>query len=170
MIKAIADKILKDTNLVSTLSKYGEVEITGSYKYDLMVAPDIDIIVTTSDPKESSFAALKDLINQRLFQKYQYGDFVKFPKKNRPNGYIVVLILEIEDIKWEIEIWFLTEKSEKAKEIDYLMENLNEDSRKTILKMKEDKETRGINKKDISSTEIYEAVLLQNVTSLDQIK
>ncbi|QQR93419.1 hypothetical protein IPJ91_03135 [bacterium] len=42
-LKKLADKLLSETNLIEELKNFGEVEITVSYKYDLMTKPDIDI-------------------------------------------------------------------------------------------------------------------------------
>lgn len=74
-IKCDADEILRDSDLIKCLGKYGQVNIGGSYKYDLMWNPDIDIMVVCDDPRQQSLAAIKELMDLRQFQKYQYGDF-----------------------------------------------------------------------------------------------
>lgn len=71
--KQEADSLLEYGNVLAVLQKYGKVVVTGSYKYDLMWGPDIDLVVLTNKPEESAFNALKDFIEQRNFQKYQLG-------------------------------------------------------------------------------------------------
>lgn len=157
--KQIADKILSSTNLISILSKFGDTEITGSYKYDLMYGPDLDIIVETEEPRLSSTDALTELIQTESFSKYEYGDFVKFSKINRPHGYIIVLKIEVDDIRWEIEIWFLDKKERPQNELDFLLANLTKDQKNEILKLKHNREEKGLNKNNLSSMEIYKKVL-----------
>ena len=157
--KQVADKILGSTNLINILSKFGDTEVIGSYKYNLMYGPDLDIIVKNDKPRISSFNALVELIQTESFSKYEYGDFVKFPRINRPHGYIIVLKIEIENVKWEIEIWFLNKNERPQNKLDSLMVNLTENQREEILKLKHEREEAGINKNSISSMEIYEKVL-----------
>lgn len=157
--KQSADKILSTTSLISILSKFGNAEIIGSYKYDLMYGPDLDIIVETDNPKTSSFNALVKLIQSELFAKYEYGDFVKFPKNNRPHGYILVLKIDLEGVRWEIEIWFLDTKERPQNDLDSLLMNLTENQKSEILKLKHEREKSGINKNNLSSMEIYKKVL-----------
>lgn len=159
-IKNNADKILKTTNLIEILGKYGEVKIGGSYKYNLMWGPDIDMVLVCKDPRKTSVAVLKKLIDLKLFQKYEYGDFVNFKRASRPESYIVNLRLPFEDQKWEIEIWFFNKESNDQKEVDDLIKTkLNEKNKLAILKMKEKRERSGLNKHSLSSFEIYKKVL-----------
>lgn len=157
--KQVADKILKSTNLINILSKFGDTKIIGSYKYNLMYGPDLDIIVETAKPRISSFNALTELIQTESFAKYEYGDFVKFPIVNRPHGYIIVLKIEVERVKWEIEIWFLSKNEYPQSDLDSLMANLTENQIVKILKLKHERDESGINKNNLSSMEIYNKVL-----------
>jgi len=157
--KQIADKILKSSNLTNILSKFGDPEIIGSYKYDLMYGPDLDIIVETDKPRLSSVNALTELIQTESFSRYEYGDFVKFSRINRPHGYIIVLKIEVDDVKWEIEIWFLNKNERPQNDLETLMINLTENQRKEILKLKHEREESDINKNNLSGMEIYKKVL-----------
>lgn len=157
--KQSADEILSATNLLSILSKFGNAEIIGSYKYDLMYGPDLDIIVETDNPKISSFNALVKLIQSELFAKYEYGDFAKFPRIDRPHGYIIVLKIDLEGVRWEIEIWFLDKKERPQNDLDLLLMNLTENQKNEILKLKHEREKCGIDKNNLSSMEIYKKVL-----------
>lgn len=158
--KQSADEILSTTNLISILSKFGNTEIIGSYKYDLMYGPDLDIIVETNNPKTSSFNALIKLIQSELFAKYEYGDFVKFPRIDRPHGYIIVLKIDLEGVRWEIEIWFLDTKERPQNDLDSLLMNLTGNQKNEILKLKHERDESGMNKTTLSSMEIYKKVLI----------
>jgi len=169
-IKSIAQEILDKTNIVKILNKYGEVIIGGSYKYDLMWGPDIDINVICKDTRESSVATLSELIDLRLFQKYEYGDFVKFPRENRIKSYIMPLILPYNNQKWEIEVWFFDEYPTRQQEIDELIDkNLTEESKETILKLKQQRDESGDSKHAISSTDIYKQVLINGIKDYSDI-
>lgn len=157
--KLVADKILDSSNLIAILSKFGAAEIIGSYKYDLMYGPDLDIIVETDKPRDSSMNAFNELIKNESFSKYEYGDFVKYPRNDRPKGYIIVLKIEVEGVKWEIEIWFLTKENRPVNELDKSLSNLTEDQRNQILRLKQEREEKGLDKNNLSSSEIYKKVL-----------
>lgn len=159
--KQTADELLKYGNVLETLAKYGNPVVTGSYKYDLMYGPDIDIIVLSDNPQETSFGALKDFIGQRNFRKYQLGDFVKFPIDGRPQGFIVVLILEFQGRKWEIEIWFKTYLTEDDKYFDKLLSTISPEFRKIILEIKNQRENAGLLKNKLRTATIYEGVVLE---------
>lgn len=158
--KLDATSLLNKTNLVSILEDFGEVVIGGSFKYDLMWGTDIDIMVLSSDTRKSSIEALNKVIESKLAQKYEYGDFVTFKRDKRPESYILNLIIPFNDRKWEIEVWFFEEIPSSQKEIDSLMSSkLNEENRLTILKMKEERERNGMSKHSLSSMEIYKKVI-----------
>lgn len=168
--KLTATKILEDSNLISLLSKYGKCSIAGSYAYDLMCGSDIDLIIETDNPREASLQAVKELLDARQFQKYQYGDFEKFPRVNRPKSFIVVLISDIEGVKWETEIWFEKHLPQNIIEIDSLIkERLTPESRLAILRLKHERNDRGNDKHQLSSSHIYKAVLIDGLTDYDQI-
>jgi len=151
--------LLNKTDLINILSKFGNVIIGGSFKYNIMWGADIDIIVICQNTRKSSLEALNKVIKSKLAQKYEYGDFVTFKRDKRPESYILNLILPFNDRKWEIEIWFFKEEPNEQKEIDDLMKNkLTEKNKLEILKMKEERENNGLSKHSLSSVEIYKKV------------
>ena len=154
-----AEKILLDGNVIPTLIKYGEPEIIGSFALDVMYDPDIDIVVLTKNPQKSSLDSLKDFINQRKFQKYEYGDFVKFKRINRPQGFIVNLHSNTINLKWEVEIWFLKSIA-KEKTLNTLLKNeIDENKQNQILHLKHKRATNKLSKYDLSSMDIYRKVI-----------
>jgi len=157
-----AEQILANGNIVKTLSKYGKSTIIGSYNLDVMYDSDIDIVVLTKNPLASSHAALNDFIRQRKFQKYEYGDFVKFKRVNRPRGFIVNLHTIISGLKWEIEIWFLKSITKEKKLNEFLKKEITKDNQLQILKLKHNRATKKLSKHDLSSIDIYRKVIKKN--------
>jgi predicted nucleotidyltransferase len=82
--KTIASKLLDEKNVLEVLSQVGTPLIIGSYALDLMIDPDIDIVVETAFPKQKAKEALDIFIEKETVQKYEFGDFVKFPRTGRP--------------------------------------------------------------------------------------
>lgn len=160
-IKADADQLMETTDIINNLSEFGQINIGGSYKYDLMWNPDIDIVVVCDNPRQKSVEALRKMVDLRLFQKYEYGDFEKFKRENRPESFILNLILPYGGQKWEIEIWFMTEYPENQRKIDELIESrLDDENRTKILEMKKSRSEKGFDKHSISSVDIYSQVLV----------
>ena len=156
-----ATSLLKNTDLINILKKYGEVIVGGSFKYDLMWGADIDITVVCQNTRKSSLEALNKVIESKLAQKYEYGDFVTFKREKRPESYILNLILPFNARRWEVEIWFFNKESNDQKEVDDLMKTkLNEKNKLAILKMKEKRERSDLNKHSLSSFDIYKKVLV----------
>ena len=153
--------LLKNTDLINILKKYGEVIVGGSFKYDLMWGADIDITVVCQNTRKSSLEALNKVIESKLAQKYEYGDFVTFKREKRPESYILNLILPFNARRWEVEIWFFNKESNDQKEVDDLMKTkLNEKNKLAILKMKEKRERSGLSKHALSSFDIYKKILV----------
>jgi hypothetical protein len=126
-----------------------------------MWGADINISVICQNTRQSSLELLNKVIEAKLAQKYEYGDFVTFKREKRPESYILNLILPFNNRKWEIEIWFFDKESDDQKEVDDLMKvKLNEKNKLLILKMKEKRERSGLSKHSLSSFDIYKKVLV----------
>ncbi len=167
--KKQADLILKRTQLVESLSRFGTVHIIGSYPMDLMYNPDIDIVVTSKDIRTSSLKALEAILQKRICQKIEYGDFVKFKRAKRPAGYIIVLKIISKGVLWEVEIWFLSSAQKEKKFMEKVVKQLTPEKKKLILEFKHLINQSHISKHQISSTNIYDAVLNKKMTSFNTI-
>jgi len=166
-IKREADEILKDTGIFDTLSMFGTPHIIGSYAMNLMYNPDIDIVVEAKDLHGASMKALQTLVSGGCFEKIEYGDFVKFPRTHRPSGYILVLKTTRKDIKWEIEVWFLIESTRERCDVSHVCALLTPELRRTVLEFKQKMQERNISKHEISSEDIYCAVLEKGITDFE---
>ncbi|MGD8744533.1 MAG: hypothetical protein PVJ52_02990 [Candidatus Woesebacteria bacterium] len=168
--KQEAESLLQYGDVLKVLSKHGEVVLSGSYQYDLMYGPDIDLSVLSDNPEKDSYQAFLDFIKQRKFQKYQLGDFSRFPREGRPKDIIVVLIHEYKGRRWEIEIWFKMSVSEHDKYFEKLISRATEEQKKIILELKHQREEEDISKHKLDSATIYKGVLLEGKTELKDFK
>ncbi len=123
-----------------------------------MTEPDIDLVVIANNPKQASEEALSHISKLHLFQKIEYGDFQKFPRENRPPFYIFNMRTPWEGDSFEIETWFVPEAKEKLDFVEK-MKNISHEQRQKILELKLERKNNGIDKKKLSSFEIYKKVL-----------
>lgn len=152
-----ATSLLENSDVVNLLSEFGTVVVVGSYAFDLMTEPDIDLVVITDTPKESSEKALEKISKLHLFQKLEYGDFQTFPRQNRPPYFILNMRTPHEGESWEIETWFLPEAREKIAFTE-IMQSITQEQRGEILKLKLERKRSGTSKQKLSSYEIYKKV------------
>lgn len=157
--QAEAVEILTKTNLLEYLQAFGDVRIGGSYYTELMVGPDIDISVATNTPRESSTNFLQKIINLKIFQKHQYGDFETFPRKDRPQDHIVSLILPFKNKTWEIEIWFTKNHYSEQIDIEEKLKKIPEEVKLEILQKKIERDNSNIDKHLLPSYKIYKQIL-----------
>lgn len=153
-----ANSLLKKTDLIQKLSKYGDVLITGSYDLDLMVDGDIDLFVVNKKfNKQKSVNILKDLIIQNDFNGYLYYDWTKRKHEGFPNGYYIGLKTEFRKRKWKVDVWLVNERFKQTDNlIKFIKENLNEKNKKVILDLKYKTKTNNLN---LRSSDIYKNVL-----------
>ena len=166
-IKREAEEILKNTELIDMLAVFGIPHVVGSYAMDLMYHPDIDIVVETDDSRTASMGALKALVEKGEFEKIEYGNFVKFPRANRPEGYILVLKTTRGEVRWEIEVWFLPDATKEENDVSRIRALLTPESKRIILEFKQQVQEKNISKHKVSSSDIYHAVFENNVTNFE---
>lgn len=157
-IHSDAKSLLEDTKIIDLFNDLGTVHILGSYAANLMLDPDIDIIVVTNTPKESALKAFNKLAEREQFQKLEFGDFKNYPEKNRPKSFIVNARKTWMGEKWEIETWFITELDDQLEIVEKL-KNLNDKAKKAILEKKKQRSSSGNSKHNLSSWDIYQDFL-----------
>jgi len=153
-----ADVLLKKTDLIKKLSKYGEVSISGSYDLNLMMDGDIDLfIINKKINKQKSIDILKDLIMQNDFNGYLYYDWTKRKHDGFPEGYYIGLKTDFRERKWKIDIWLVKEVYKPTEKLmNFIKSNLNEKNKKIILDLKYKAKT---NNSNLRSSDIYKKVL-----------
>lgn len=153
-----ADSLLKKTKLISKLSKYGEVTLSGSYDLGLMMDGDIDIfIINKNINKLKSVAILEDLIMQNDFNGYLYYDWTKRRHVGFPKGYYIGLKTDYKGRKWKIDVWLIDNIYKPTENLmNFIKANLNEKNKKIILELKHKAKTKNL---DLRSSDIYKKVL-----------
>ena len=168
-----ASALLKKINLVDILSKFGRVEIGGSYIYGTMVDEDIDIAVIVQNT-DLNFQLRKRVMEELLSLDGLDGiamtDRYHNPKKAAPKGFWFGPIINFNQSKWNIDIWFVTESEKLSHHNSSLhkrMQNITENQRQTILQIKYDALGANRKEKGETSSEIYYAVLDGGITCLN---
>ena len=164
-LRSTAQKLLEETDLLSHLSMQGNAHITGSFSYDLMVEPDIDIVVECNDPEKAAQTFAAEEIPKNRWNAVLYYDWTRWRRDYFPQGYYVGLKQDFGEHRWKIDIWFIPAGSEKN-EIDILISKATPEQRTLIL---EAKEYRLKEKRKGDSTAIYKLVIEENVTDLEEI-
>ncbi len=158
-----AEAFLKEKDVLKELEKNNfEFEILGSLYFDLMYdSADIDIKVKSKNIFDNSKKFFNLFVDKKKFQKMEYGNFIDFPRKNRPKGCIVNLRTEFRDKKWEIEIWFVDEENfnQSVLERDEIYKKINSKNKEKILILKDKRLREYKDKNNLSSWEIYKEVL-----------
>ena len=166
-----ADKLLDYSQIYSLLSRIGEVKMVGSYDYNLMLGPDLDIyvIVPKDMAKVAALDALKQLIKQNYWNGYLYYDFVKHSSKNHPGfpkAYYVGVKSDFSGNRWKVDIWFGQEDTLRVSN-DWIKDKLNDENKKLILKLKA---ARNDGEIIANSHDIYLAVLRNNVKDVEEFQ
>lgn len=171
--KSLADELLASSKLPQILEKYGQVWFVGSYAAGLMMHGDIDIHILRD--KEFSKQETIDMFNEIMastkFNSYYIGDWNDSNVHPEfPYGYYIGLKTRIGDIKWKVDIWFLSIAEQERfdrENMDVTKIALSEEHRETILTFKKYRQENGIK---ISGQEIYEMVINKGIVGLDEFK
>lgn len=167
--KKDADQLLADSKLLDLLNKYGEVKLTGSYAYDLMMCGDIDIEVFGDFTRRKAQSILNDLISNTEFTGYMFFDWVKYEQPKWPKGYYIGFkqLLPGYEFQWKIDIWFMKENRNSAIEYHNRLSNIDDKTKSIILGLKEYIKTSNW---QADSTKIYDAVLDHGVKDAEGLK
>lgn len=166
-----ADQLIKESGLTKILNKYGDQRIVGSYLYELMLKPDLDILLIHKDwDRNRAKRLLDELIEQSWWNGYTFTDWVKFRSKKwsfLPKGYYLNLKCDFNDERWKVDIWLLKKMSDnKGYGLEDRLRNATSDQKKAILVLK-DARNKGRVKENLSAKVIYDAVLDHNINSVD---
>ena len=73
-----ASRLLEASDLQVLLGDHGRVVFSGSYAYDTMMSPDIDLhLLPNVFSRQSAVKVLKALIHQDWWNTYAFGDWVQ---------------------------------------------------------------------------------------------
>jgi len=160
-----AKLILDDLDLLKILKEISEPKIVGSAAYNLMLMRDIDIHAYVKEfDIEKILNLLPKLALLPTIRKVQFSNYREFRKDYRkdrigfPHGYYIGLRSVRLSDEWKIDIWFIKEDEDKSF-CDPRLENLSDEQRKTILKLKSLWLAKDGYRDGVLSVDFYRAVL-----------
>jgi hypothetical protein len=164
-----ADQLLEQSELLPLLRRYGEVYVTGSYRYGLMMGADVDLYLLHPDAsKERAASLLLELIHQGVWNAFLFGDWVQFHRSGFPTGYYLGLKRDFAGARWKVDIWHMpTVPNDLLDYNQWLEHSLTPESRALILEIKRVARQEGWK---VPGTTIYDAVLQGNVASLAEFR
>jgi len=169
-----AHEVLEALDLLHFLSKYGRPKIVGSVALGLMTWRDIDIdLETAGEIRTKEFwQTAKYLLAQDKVTLIILVDNRKMIEKNRPPSMYIGGKYQADDgAIWKIDIRFVSEQHAIAqKHIDNISARLTDDRRRAILSIKHVVAQDPRYRTEISSVDIYEAVLAKGIMDLEGFK
>lgn len=169
----IATEFLQNSRLTTVLNKYGRIEYEGAYASNVMMHGDVDIkVIRDADyTQDEMFTILKDIHDtcgdnfRSLFIKADWDD-PRFGTQY-PFGKYIGLKTFINDERWKIDIWFISETEAERERgvLDISKVTLSDEQRERILMFKQYRKDHNLK---ISGQEIYEAVLDKGFTDPEE--
>jgi hypothetical protein len=173
-LRSQADKMLADTQIMDILAKYGQLSpIEGSYLYELMMYPDLDIGLKANTVTKQDFAnLLSELAAHPAVRGLQTADTINFilSKRPMPKGYWIGIDIPYENDRWGIDCWLQQpDWGTDQKDGDYAnrLMHLNQSGRDAILAIKYELIRNGTYGKPYLSGDVYDAVLEHGVRSVE---
>lgn len=173
-------EILQTTQIEKILAEFGDVHLGGSYVYCTMVDRDLDfdVMLPSSVPLNIETRAHigKRLLSLDRLRSLQMTDVYHFPEgsKHAIEGiwYGLTFISSSTKERWNVDIWFMApgSKSEADPVLTEKLYNLSDDQRQTIINIKESALQAGTKEKGVTSTRVYEAVLLHGITTYEEFQ
>ena len=163
--------ILEKLQLLQFLSKYGKPVITGSLATGLMTWRDIDIeLVDESKSSKNLFDTVSYLFGIDNTKNIQLNNNIGGRiRVENPDGLYLGFQYKQDQELWKIDIWFIhNEKQHSGKDdVEWFNNNIDEEKRKSILIIKNQMAVHPKYRKTIFSTDIYDAVLKDNITNYE---
>lgn len=164
-LRSQADKMLAVTKVMDVFTKHGLLSpIEGSYQYELMMYPDLDIGLLADTISKQDFAnLLADLAAHPAVRGLSTADTINFnlSMRPRPKGYWIGVDIPFEDDRWGIDCWLQQPEWGSVQEGDYAerLIHLNQLEKDAVLAIKYELIRNGSYGKQYSSGDVYDAVL-----------
>ncbi len=176
LLQVEATEVLEKTKLLDSLSAIGIIELGGSYVYGTMVDEDIDIAVIV-DEKGITYDFRNHIMDLLLaingLDGIAMSDRFHFPRNGRPKGIWYGPIILHNDRRWNIDIWVVAQDepySHHNLELHKKMLDITEDQRRIMLDIKYSALHAGTKEKGVTSSQIYQAVLDNNITTYKEFE
>lgn len=168
-----ATALLRETGVLETFDRLGDVHFVGSYRLDTMFRPDIDIIILAGRPRrEEAVAVSKVLLDGGQFQTIGFADTMSYSRPGEPRGYYWQLIAPRGNRWWKLDVWYLRPEEDRSIAPTLRFSQLlraNEPARETILELKAHFFDGTKYRDGVTGPKIYDAVLNQGVTSTEAL-
>ena len=169
-----AQAVVQNLDLVLLLSKAGVVRVHGSSVLGLMTWRDIDISV--SSPRlsiERAYEVMMPLLTHPRVKQVRYlNESNSFNSTDLPRDeryFFMVLYDSGAESEWKIDISFWLEEGVRLEPIhDMIEQKLTLETRLAILRIKDVWWKQTSYRQEVSSVDIYDAVLLHGVQTLDE--
>lgn len=169
-LRAEADELLDNRGLRRLLEEYAPVHVVGSYALGLMVWRDLDILMDAPRLTIHDFLDLGKRVSALLSPtKISFHDNLNHQRPEEPRGlYWGVRLGDIKKGAWKIDIWAFDSDLASAKllECENLKQRLNPQNRIAILGLKSHLWQHPMYRDQITSQDIYDAVLQHGATTL----
>jgi hypothetical protein len=172
-LRSQADSMLGATKILEVITKHGQLQpIEGSYKYELMMYPDIDVQVLSNEITKQDFAnLLADIALHPAVKSISTADTINFnlAKRPMPMGYWIGLDIPFENDRWGIDCWFQQPDwgSEQVNDYAEKLQNLDQSAKDAILAIKYELIRNGTYGKECLSNDVYDAVLEHGIRSIE---
>ena len=161
-----ATKLLEEV-LFPLLEPRGGVNVGGSYLYELMYHPDVDLDVVVPDlSKEIYIDLCKEILALDSVSKFTTTDRVLHKNifnQDHPKGYWLSPKIEYNGVTWLVDIWMISpgEKNTQTDGYKDKLSEITEGQRIAILELKKKliEEGRYGVGKDFNSADVYDVVL-----------
>ena len=166
-----AAAVLAASELLELLGDRGRVVLSGSYAYDTMMSPDIDLhVLPPAFSRPDAVEVLDALVRHDWWNTYDFGDYVQERFRaplggHLPRGYLVKLGRMFEGISWNVDAWLLDPAKYPGDFWTPRMAAITPDQRLAVLRIKKARAERQLNG---SGVEIYSAVLDHHVTTPEE--
>lgn len=168
-----ADEILYEFGLYDSLKKFGNPQVSGSYLLKLMTWRDLDIYLESESIDNETFFELGKEISIKLNpSKMSFRNELIGKTPHLPKGLYWGVHTNHFDQKWKIDIWAIDSEEVKQKQsgVEELMFKIDNYKRRSILELKNQLHSHPLYRKTFFSVDIYDAVLNDKITSLEQFK
>ncbi|MYL54925.1 hypothetical protein GLW08_16445 [Pontibacillus yanchengensis] len=168
-----ADGILYELGLYDSLKKYGDPKVSGSYFLNLMTWRDLDIYLKSEAMDNETFFDLGKEITMKLNpSKMSFRNELIGKTPHLPEGLYWGVHTNLFDEKWKVDIWAINseEVKRKQREVEEIKYRLDNSKKESILELKNQLHSHPLYRKTFFSVDIYDAVLNDKVTSLEQFK
>lgn len=168
-----ANKILHDKGLFPILEKLGTPLVSGSYVLRMMTWRDLDIYVESDSINQDSFFDVGKEISSCLQpSKMSFRNEFIGKTSHLPNGLYWGVHTNLFEKPWKIDIWIMgsDEVRKKQESLEKMKVQISQDTRQAILHLKSQLHTHQRYRKEFFSVDIYNAVIEDQIHTVNEFK